>query len=89
MELIQIMKMKQADLEFLVQNHNGALGATGTGSGTSAPPPQGTNCCDGSTVHCVFAPYDVLNIQVANPGESESGYKLVVINGCEFGIGIE
>jgi hypothetical protein len=89
MALLQIMKMKQEDLEFLVQNHNGALGATGTGSGTSSPPPQGKNCCDGTTVHCVFATYDVLNIQVANAGESESGYKLVVSNGCEFAIGLE
>jgi hypothetical protein len=79
MALTEIMKMKQVDLEFLVQNHNGALGSTGTGSGSG---------CDGTTVHCCFQEPQAVQVQVASAGESPSGYKLVA-GDCEFAIGLE
>lgn len=90
MALTEVMKMKGSDLEFLVEQHNGALGSTGTGSGTGDDGGGPiTFCCDVVTVHCCFAAPSVMQIQVAELSESPSGYKLVVDNGCEFAIGLE
>ncbi|MBW7846296.1 MAG: hypothetical protein H3C45_11825 [Bacteroidia bacterium] len=73
------MKMKKQDLQFLVARHNGALGSSGTGSGSG---------CDGTTVHCCFADPTTAQIREATTEESPSGYKLVA-GRCEFAIGLE
>lgn len=79
MALLEVMEMKVADLQFLTTNFNGAMGSSGTGSG-----PQ----CDHTTVHCCFRGSNVIKVAPALPGESASGYKLIV-GTSEFGIGIE
>lgn len=79
MALTEIMRMKEEDLEFLVERHNGALGSSGTGSGEG---------CDGTVVHCCFPDPPTAQIQTAEPEESPSGYKLVA-GDCEFAIGLE
>lgn len=79
MALLEIMKMKREDLEFLVEKHNGALGSTGTGSGSG---------CDGTVVHCCFPTPRTVKIQRARPIESPSGFKLVA-GDCSYAIGLE
>ncbi|MFW6247225.1 MAG: hypothetical protein ACOC22_03590 [bacterium] len=86
MALTEVMKMKSSDLEFLVEQHNGALGSTGTGSGTNGG--GGQVCCDGTIVHCCFKDIEFIKVQEADPDESPSGYKLVA-GDCEFAIGLE
>ena len=79
MALLEVMKMTLADLQYIVNNHNGAIGSSGTGSG-----PQ----CVSTTVHCCVSPPPTVQVQTATTSESPSGYKLVM-GDCEFAIGLE
>ncbi|MEW6773688.1 MAG: hypothetical protein AB1304_06800 [Bacteroidota bacterium] len=71
--------MRKEELEFLVERYNGALGSSGTGSGSG---------CDGTVVHCCFSDVPKVQIKKADISESPSGFKLVV-DRYEFAIGLE
>lgn len=79
MALTEIMKMKKKDLEFLVERYNGALGSSGTGSGTG---------CDGMNVHCCFPDVPTVQIQKASETQSPSGF-ILVAGDCSYAIGLE